>query len=134
MSSDLARALAKWGDVLAKLPSVMTAAAPRVATEFSTLADRAFGSASSVYGVPFAGVGGRLDLHESGTLGARATRYTAAGTTVRASVGAVRYARYQLKHGFLPARGRLPQAWRDRVDAIVREEIARELARGGLSA
>jgi hypothetical protein len=132
--SDIAVAFAKWADVLAKLPTVMVRVAPRAAAAFSGLARQSYSSASSVYGSPFVGVAGRLDLTVSGTLGSRATRYTATGTTVRASVGSVRYARYQLKHGFLPARGRLPQAWRDRVDAIVREEIEREISRGGLSA
>ncbi len=115
------------------MPDVMLRVAPRVAADFSGLAQRAYGASQSVYGVPFNGPGGMLDLTETGALRQRAARYSAAGTTVKASVASVRYAKYQLKHGFLPMRGRLPQAWRDRIDAIVREEIERELKLKGLA-
>lgn len=132
MSASLTAFLESWERQLQRLPGVMTRVAPRVAAEFSDLARTAFESRRSVYGAPFTSpTQGAIDLRESGALGSRATRYTASGTTVRASVASVRYARYQLKHGFLPAKGRLPQAWKDRIEAIIAEEIDREMAKVG---
>jgi hypothetical protein len=108
---------------LQRLPEVGAKLAPLVAAEWTRLAQQAFSAGESVDGVPFTGRSGAIDLHKSGALGSVATRYSAVGTKVRASVEAVRYARFQLKHGFLPRA--IPGRWVAAADAIVTRELER---------
>ncbi len=110
---------------IAALPATNAKIAERVADRFSDLARAAFDSQSSVYGAPFGqGSSGQpLDLHESGRMRSQAVNFTATGTTIRASVASVKYARYQLKHGILPRRGALPAEWASELRRIAREEL-----------
>lgn len=111
---------------LARLPRVGAVVAKRGAAAFSARAAAAFAARESVYGAPFGtGKDGPIDLEESGALKGKALAYSAHGTTIKASVGAVRYARYQLKHGILPLRGKLPADWRAELEAIADEELTK---------
>lgn len=113
---------------LAKLPEVATSIAPKVAAMFTAEAQRSFDAGQSVHGVPFTGNNGdALDLRESGAIRSNAVRYTATGATIRASVGSVRHARYQLKHGFLPRR--IPTDWRAKAAQIIDAELTKEASR-----
>ncbi len=114
-------ALADLQRKLQQSPELAKAVAAKAAPRLTTLAQQAFGS-QSVYGVPYPS---GVDLHESGRLKSEATRYTAHGTKVRASVAAVRHARYQLKHGYLPAKGRVPAAWEAEIRKLAQAEIAK---------
>lgn len=116
---------------LDSMPSVGQAIASRVAPALSAVAQVAFDSGRTPLGGDFgaSSVDGRaLDLNESGKLRAQAVAYHAEGRKVRASVGGVPYARYQLKRGFLPRR--LPAAWEQMVRAIAADEIAKHLGAG----
>lgn len=113
---------------LVALPSVGTRIAKRVAVDFSALSRAAFEARQTPAGKawePSKTTGKPITLKKSGELEHKATTYTATGTRVRASVLALRYARYQLRLGFLPRR--LPPAWNDRVKVISADEIARAL-------
>lgn len=114
-------------DKLLRSPAVASRIAERAAARFSELAQQAYDARRSVYGRPFGkgDEGEQLDLKESGTLRAQALRYTAIGTKVRASVSAVRYARYQLKQGILPAKGSIPADWLPELQRIADEELAK---------
>jgi hypothetical protein len=113
---------------LAKLPEVATSIAPKIAAMFTAEAQRAFDSGKSVHGVPFTSDSGEaLDLRESGAIRSSAVRYTATGATIRASVGSVRHARYQLKHGFLPRR--IPVEWQAKAAQIIDAELTKEASR-----
>lgn len=113
---------------IAKLPGVAAVVAPKVAARLSELAQVAFDSQTSVYGKPYAG---NTDLVETGRLRAQAVKYVAVGTRVRAAVGAVPWARYQLRYGFMPLSGRLPVAWSDDIDRLITEELRRHFAAVG---
>lgn len=109
---------------LARAPLVASKIAERAAARLTELAQEAFDSQSSVYGAPYrSGVSGPVDLVESGALRSKATKYEATGTKVRATVAAVRYAKYQLKRGFLPRRGSLPAEWDAELRRIATEEL-----------
>lgn len=115
-------------DKLLRSPTVAMRIAERAAERFSELAQQAYDNKRGVSGKPFGKseeTGEQLDLKESGTLRAQALRYTAIGTKVRASVSAVRYARYQLKHGILPAKGTIPADWLPELNRIADEELAK---------
>jgi hypothetical protein len=113
---------------LESMPSVGEAIAARVAPALSAAAQEAFDAGRTPFGGDFgaSSVDGRtLDLNESGRLRAGAVAYHVEGRKVRASVGGVPYARYQLKRGFLPRK--LPAAWEQTVRAIAQQEIANHL-------
>lgn len=113
---------------LAQLPEAATRIAPKIAAMFTAEAQRAFDSGTSAHGIPFVSESGEaLDLHESGALRASAVRYTATGAIIRATVGSVRHARYQLKHGFLPRR--IPTEWRTKASQIIDAELTKEASR-----
>lgn len=115
-------------DKLLRSPTVAMRIAERAAQRFSELAQQAYDNKRGVSGKPFGKseeTGEQLDLKESGTLRNQALRYTAIGTKVRASVSAVRYARYQLKHGILPAKGTIPADWLPELQRIADEELAK---------
>lgn len=109
---------------IASLPQVQERIARRAADEFSRMARTDFEAQRTASGDPWKGKR-RVTLKRSGKLEAKATRYEATGTRVRASVASVPYARYQLKRGFLP-RG-LPAKWAARVREIATEEITAHL-------
>lgn len=115
---------------IASLPQVQTRIAKRTAEELSKLARQDFDAQRTASGQAWkpSKSGRRVTLKKTGTLESKATGYTAIGTRVRASVASVRYARFQLKRGFLPRR--LPAAWAEPVRAIASDEITRHL-RGG---
>ena len=113
---------------LQRLPEVATSIAPKIAAMFTAEAQRAFDSGQSVHGVPFTSdTGEALDLKESGAIRSSAVRYTSTGATIRASVGSVRHARYQLKHGFLPRR--IPAEWSTKAAQIIDDELTKEASR-----
>ncbi len=117
---------------LRSLPSVTSRISERVAVRLSELAQEAFAAKRSVYGDPYPE--GRLapiDLFESGELQKRAVGYRSAGRRVYASVSALRYARYLIKHGFMPKRGakNMPPTWDAEIRAIAEEELAKHFAR-----
>jgi hypothetical protein len=116
---------------LRALPTVTERIASRVAVRLSELAQEAFDQKRTVYGDPY-GVGTRgdeIDLFESGDLQRRAVGYRSAGRRVYASVSSLRYARYMLKHGFMPKRGaqNVPPAWSAEIRRIAEEELAAHL-------
>ena len=115
---------------IASLPQVQTAIARRVAAELSKLSHDDFEARTTPSGEPWKpGKGGRaLTLKKSGRLEQKATRFTATGTRVRASVADVPWARFQIKRGFLPRA--LPAAWAKRVREIASEEISKHLGGG----
>lgn len=118
---------AQLGELRAKilaLPAVPAKIAARVAPAFSALAQQAFAGHQSPYGDAWAP---GVDLVESGALRDRAIRYTAEGGRVRATIGAVKYARYQLKQGILPKAGALPSAWYDQLKSIADDELEKAL-------
>ena len=123
-------ALAATRAKLIALPAVSARIAARVAPAFSALAQQSFDSQSSPYGDPWApGADGQsVDLRKSGRLRSVALRYVAEGTRVRASIGGVSYARYQLKRGLLPKTGAIPSAWNARLIAIANDELAKAMA------
>ncbi len=105
-------------------PRIAERVAARVAPMLSQKAQEAFDAQRSPEGVPW-GVGEDgtpLDLNESGRMRAEAIKYTATGTKVRATVGAVPHAKYQLKHGVLPKT--LPAEWAAEIDRIAQHELA----------
>lgn len=108
---------------IASLPEVAQKIAKRAAVEFSKLAREDFDAQRSPDGEAWtSGKDGKtVTLKKSGTLEDKATKYTATGRRVRASVTGVRYARYQRPARFIP-RG-LPPEWADRLREIAREEI-----------
>lgn len=111
---------------LAKLPRVGEAVARRGAELFSQKAQQAYDAQESVYGKPFGlGKEGPIDLKVEGTLREKALRYSPHGTTIKASVGAVPYARYQLKHDILPRVGKLPADWSSELSAISDDELSK---------
>lgn len=119
-------AFAKLKARMAKLPAVGARVAKRGAELFSQKAQQAFDAKESVYGVPFKdGSHGPVDLVDEGTLREKALTYTAHGTTIKASLGAVPYARYQMKHGILPQRGKLPADWQAELAKIGDEELTK---------
>lgn len=109
---------------LEQLPAVGARVAKRAAERFSELARASFDAGESVGGSSF---GPGVTLKKSGALRARALAYLALGAAIRASVASVPYARYQLKHGFLPRTGQIPAAWRDELARIAVEELRLEL-------
>jgi len=114
---------------LARLPAVNARVAQRAAPALSAIAREHYDAGESVYGDPF-GVGSQgtpIDLKESGSLRAKALQYEAIGTKVRASVGAVKHARYQLKHGILPRPGQLPQEMQTAIAEIAEDELHRAM-------
>lgn len=110
---------------IAKLPSVGARVAERAAEAFSAKAQAAFDAQQSVYGAPFkaGSAGNEVDLNVTGALREKALKYTPHGTTVKASVGAVPYARYQLKHEILPRPGKLPADWSAELSKIADDEL-----------
>lgn len=128
MSRSEITSFAGLADLRAKLialPAVSARIAEKVAPALSALAQQSFDAAQSPYGDPW-GVGkdGKpITEKKSGKLRSNALRYVAAGRKVRASVGAVAYAKYQLKHGLLPKSGALPAAWDARVTEIAQREL-----------
>jgi hypothetical protein len=110
---------------LAGLPAVSAKIATRTATTFSALAAEAFAARQSPYGDPWGTgkTGEPITEEKSGRLRREAIRYVATGTRVRATVGAVRHARYQLKHGLLPKTGALPSKWDAALRRIADEEL-----------
>ena len=111
---------------IASLPEVRAKVAARAAERLSDLARESFDAGRDVVGQTFGvGADGKpLTLVKTGKLREQALDYEAQGTRVRASVASVPYAKYQLKHGFLPAGRTLPAAWDAAVDQIAQEEIA----------
>lgn len=108
---------------LAQLPSVAAHVADRSAPEITDLARAAFDAGRTPYGSSF---GQGVTLNRSGRLRAGAVNYRATGTKISASVAAVPYARYQLKHGYLPARGAaLPASWSAVIDRAAQAELAK---------
>ncbi len=108
-------------------PQLAANVAAKVAPVLSSLAQASFDAGESVYGVPFGtgDDGAPIDLNASGTLRARAVRYLATGTRIRATVGSVRYARYHIRHGILPLQGKLPAHWGAAIRAAAIPEIER---------
>ena len=117
--------LAELRDQLLALPAVPAKIAARVAPAFSELAQAAFDARQSPYGDVW---GPGITENKSGRLRAGAIRYVAEGGRVRATVGAVKYARYQLKQGILPKAGALPAAWFAKLKSIADEELAKAVA------
>jgi hypothetical protein len=114
---------------LANLPAVNARVAMRVATTFSALAAQDFAARQSPYGDSWGmGKSGEpITLDQSGRLRGQAIRYVATGSRVRASIGAVRYAKYQLKRGILPKTGMLPSSWDAAVKRIAEDELERAM-------
>lgn len=125
---EIGRAIVRAGGVVA---AQRTAA--RVAPELTAAALASFDARETPYGDAWAPGhdGGDVDLYESGALKSGLT-FAATGTRVRCVLGA-KHAKYQIgKRQVLPPGGRaLPAAWRDRIDAVAREEIARTLKEAG---
>lgn len=106
---------------LLRLPEVAARVAQRSAVTLSAFAQASYDARMGVYDVPF---GGGLDLHESGKLRALALRYTAIGTKIRASVGALPYAKFLIKYGILPrGGGKLPTKWNEAIVDIAKREL-----------
>ena len=105
-------------------PEVAARVAARVAPAFSQLAKQSFDAHQSPSGDPWPS---GIDLVESGSLREHATKYESHGTKVRANVARPRYARYQLKYGFLPRSGALPASWDATVTRIADQELQRSL-------
>ena len=106
-------------DALTRLPAASARVARAAAAEFSDRARAAIARRESVNGESFpAGV----TLNKTGALAAVATRYEPIGNRVRASVGSLRYAKFQLRYGFLPRA--LPSAWADWLRDEARAELA----------
>lgn len=113
-------------------PKIAERVAAKVAPALSELAQQAFDAQQSPYGDKWGvGVDGKpIDLNESGAMRTKAIRYFPVGTKIRATVGSVRHARYQLKHGVLPRAGKLPSKWAEQVDRIAQRELAAEFGGG----
>lgn len=116
--------IAELRERLARAPEVATRVAARVAPAFSRLAREAYDAREGVDGAPF---GPGVTLRKSGRLRARALEYTSSGSSVRASVSSVPYARYKIRFGILPAAGKLPESFRKALVDIAREELNRSL-------
>lgn len=106
-------------DRLSRLPEVNARIAVRGATLFSDLAQQDFDRREGVAGTTWPS---GITLNKTGALRRLAIRYEAIGTKIRASVTAVRYAKYQLKYGFLPRV--IPAEWSERLKQIADEELA----------
>ena len=116
--------LAQLRKKLEQLPQVGDRVAKRAAERFSELARESFDAGEGVSGNSF---GPGITLKQSGELRAKALAYTAAGAAIRASVSSVPYARFQLKHNYLPRPGAIPTKWREELARIAGEELRREL-------
>lgn len=118
---------AQLADLKRKLQVGGAAVSPRVARRvagaFSSNAQRAFDAQQSVYGGST--FGGRTFV-KTGKLRSLALAYSAIGNVVRASLSAVRYAKYYIRFGILPRKGSRPAAWEQDARAIAREELTRE--------
>lgn len=114
---------------LLSLPSVASTIATKGAAEFSRLAQADFAAHESPYGDPWGeGRDGKpLSLDKSGRLKANAIKYVATGTTIRVTLGAVPYAKYQIKHGILPKPGAIPDAWNQALVKIANDELSKHL-------
>lgn len=115
--------------VLKLSPELAANVAKRVAPALSGLAQEAYESQRGVNGESF-GIssvdGHKLDLKKTGTLEAKAIKYEAIGTKVRATVGSIRYARFHIKRGLLPRGGAaLPAGWEGTIRRIADEETAK---------
>ena len=111
---------------IGKTPGLAAKIAPKVAELMSQLAAKDFDARRSVYGAkswPNGKDGTQIDLRESGRLRSQAIQYVPVGTKIRATVAAVHYARYQLKHGLLPRSGKIPAAWAEEIDKLVTAEL-----------
>jgi hypothetical protein len=96
--------------VLSKLPGAGIKAAKAAAPELAELARASWDSGETPFGAPFVGKAGRpLTLHRSGEL-EDSESFIPIGNKILVRVTAP-YARYQLKHGFLPQGGSIPQSW-----------------------
>lgn len=115
---------------IASLPAVRARIAKRAAEEFSKMSKESFDAQQTPEGEPWKpGKGGRVPtLKKSGDLEKKATTYTASGSRVRAEALTLRYARYQLRRGFIPRK--LPPAWLARLREIATEEITAHLTGG----
>jgi len=112
---------------IGSLPEVTAKIAKRVAEAFTRLSEQAFDAQRRPDGGAWeAGENGTPKLNRTGRLRAAATRFEAVGSTVRASVGSVPYARYQARRGFLPTKT-LPAEWAEVARQIAREEIDRHM-------
>ena len=122
-------ALDKLRADLLRLPSVTARIAELGAVKFSELAAADFAAHRSPYGEAWGTgeTGKPLDLEESGRLRGNAIKYVANGRTIRASVAAIPYSKYQLKRGILPARGRLPVAWGAALKKIADDELKKHM-------
>lgn len=106
---------------LAQLPAVGSKVAADVAPQITDLARASFDAGLTPFGTPMGAT-----LNRSGRLRSQAVNYQATGRLVRASVGAVPYARYQLKHGYLPrGGGPIPQSWADTIDRAAQAELTK---------
>lgn len=108
---------------VAALPRVASKVAEKVADAFQERARAAFDAGVGVYGDPFVGDHGPLDLVKTGKLREKSLRYEAHGSRVRASIDGTRYAKYRIKHGILPRPGQLPGPWQEDVDRIADEVL-----------
>lgn len=122
-------ALAELKAQLIALPAVTARIAEKVAPEFSRLAQQTFDAQQSPYGDAWGtGADGKqITEKKSGALRSKAISYEANGRKIRATVGAVKHARYQVNRGILPKAGLLPAAWEARLVEIANAELAEAL-------
>lgn len=124
------RSMAEALAVLKLSPQLAARVAALSAPALAGLARASFAAQQNVYGDSF-GTGAKgqpITLHKSGRLEAQAIRYEAVGTKIRSSVASLRYARYQIKRGFLPrGGGSLPTAWHHTIKRIAGEETAKAI-------
>lgn len=107
-------------------PRIAEQVARKAAPVLSEKAREDFDAQQSPYDRPWGtGVDGQaITLKQSGALRDKALEYKATGTKIRASVGSVPHARYQLKFGVLPRSGQLPTEWEAEVKKIADAEVA----------
>lgn len=116
---------------LVELRGVGRVVAARVAPRFTALARSQFDARESPSGAawkPSKKTGKVPTLHRSGRLEQAATTFLAIGSTIRASIAGVRYARFQHPSRFLPSGKKLSPARTAIVEEVAEQEIRRALA------
>jgi hypothetical protein len=106
--------------------------APRVAERFSAIAREDFDARRGPNGSPWKpNKSGKVPtLRRSGALESAATRFRAIGSSIRASVLGVRYARYQNPGRFMPSSKKLSPERAAVVEQIAEQEIRRAVGGG----
>lgn len=119
MSEDL---VTEFQKAMSRLPGVGAKVAEQAAEELHDLAQGQWSAGQNPFGDPFGeGKTGPITLERTGAMKA-SEEFVPVGENILCRVS-VPYAKYQLKHGFLPRGSAIPQSWEKAISTKAEEAL-----------